>query len=79
MLKRKVYFGNPETALKFITQVAPTTAIMKIVNGSNVINAKSILGLFSLDLTTPHILEIRGENSNEEKVLDTMIQEYLSN
>lgn len=76
MLRRKIYFGNPETALKFIEDVEHTTAIMKIVSGPNVINAKSILSLFSLDLTVPHILEIRGDNSSQEKDLDIVIQEY---
>lgn len=67
MERKKVYFGSVENALKFIQKTDNINAGMKLVSDTKIIDAKSILGVFSLDLSEPILLEVRGDDKSRKE------------
>lgn len=56
----------------FVRATSQFDAELDLISGRYVIDAKSILGLFSLDLTSPVRLRIEGDSSEIDSVLDAM-------
>lgn len=56
----------------FVRTTSQFDAELDLISGRYVIDAKSILGLFSLDLTSPVRLRIEGDSSEIDSVLDAM-------
>jgi phosphocarrier protein HPr len=57
---------------KFVDELAPMEGNFELLSGRYVIDAKSIMGIFSLDLSKP--LQLRIENANESDI--EKIREY---
>ncbi len=55
----------------FVNDVTKFDTDFDLISGRYVIDAKSIMGIFSLDLSKPIELNIHGED-NVEKVLDIL-------
>ena len=45
-----------------------------LISGRYVIDAKSIMGIFSLDLSKPITLNIHADDTNVDAVMDTLTQ-----
>lgn len=58
----KINLGHAEDVKKFVTLVNDYPYDLDLRSGRHVVDAKSILGIFSLDLSKPVFLDI---NSNE--------------
>lgn len=76
MERKKVYFGSVENALKFIQKTDHINAGMKLVSDTKIIDAKSILGVFSLDLSEPILLEVRGDDKSRKEAWK-MLHDYV--
>lgn len=59
----------------FVNEVTKFDNEFDLVSGRYVVDAKSIMGIFSLDLTKPITLNIHT-NENVDKILDTL-KDYL--
>ncbi|MBO4396549.1 MAG: HPr family phosphocarrier protein [Eubacterium sp.] len=54
----------------FVNEVAKYNAEFDLVSGRYVIDAKSIMGIFSLDLSKPIELNIHSEEDNLDEILE---------
>lgn len=61
----------------FVNTVTGFDTDMKLVHDKYVINAKSILGIFSLDLLQPIELQIYADLKEAEPILE-QLKEYLA-
>ena len=56
----------------FVNDISKYEFDFDLVSGRYVIDAKSIMGIFSLDLSKPIDLNVHAEGSNLDSVLDTL-------
>ena len=56
----------------FVNEVAKYNAEFDLVSGRYVIDAKSIMGIFSLDLSKPIELNIHSEDGNLDEILEKL-------
>ena len=54
----------------FVNEVAKYNAEFDLVSGRYVIDAKSIMGIFSLDLSKPIELNIHSENNDLDEIIE---------
>lgn len=64
-----------ESVKKFVAIISNYDADFELMSGKYIINAKSILGIFSIDLSKPVLLRINAEGDNWEKI-KAAIQEF---
>ena len=63
---KNVKFSCVEDVKKFVRYAEQQSFEIDLVNGRYVIDGKSIMGIFSLDLSTPKMLEIHASNDEAE-------------
>lgn len=71
-----VLINTIDKVREFVSIVSTFNADMDVVSGKYTINAKSILGLFSLDLSRPVRLDIEGTPEEIEKIR-TALASYI--
>lgn len=76
MERRAVYLGNFDNAVRFVNAVEDSNIRMAFLVRGKVIDAKSLLGILSLDLKEPLLLEINGDEDGRKNVLRS-IREFL--
>ena len=59
----------------FVSAIAPFPLDLDLVSGRFVVDAKSIMGIFSLDLTQPLELRVHGDGGPE---LEAALAPYLT-
>lgn len=62
----KISLNSIDKVKAFVNEVTKYDAEFDLVSGRYVIDAKSIMGIFSLDLSKPIDLNIHGENNIDE-------------
>ena len=62
----KISLNSIDKVKAFVNEVTKYDAEFDLVSGRYVIDAKSIMGIFSLDLSKPIDLNIHSENNIEE-------------
>ena len=67
---KNVKFSCVEDVKKFVRYAEQQSFEIDLVNGRYVIDGKSIMGIFSLDLSTPKMLEIHASNDEAEGLLE---------
>ena len=77
MYTAKVKFDNVVDAQKFVGICNDMNFKVELLSGAYVIDAKSIMGIFSLDLSKPIDLSIHAEDDLDE-ILETL-KPYLIN
>ena len=55
-----------EAVQEFVAQISQLSGQFDLLHGKYVLDAKSLMGIFSLDLTQP--LELRIEDDNQETI-----------
>lgn len=58
----------------FVNEISKFDSDFDLVSGRYVIDAKSIMGIFSLDLSKPITLNIHAENANLDAIMDVLAQ-----
>jgi phosphocarrier protein HPr len=61
----KVYFPTIDSVKDFVNAVSGYPYEVDLHNGRYVVDAKSLLGIYSLDLTKPIVCEIYNDNCEE--------------
>lgn len=72
----KVQFRGLESVKNFVNILSRFKNEFDIVDQRYVIDAKSIMGLFSLDLTRPLDLKIYSENEDDIKQIVSALEDY---
>jgi len=75
-MKVNIKLDSIDTVRDFVNTVNRFTSDFDLISGRYVIDAKSIMGIFSLDLSKPLILEIH-ENNNEHDALMEALKPYI--
>ena len=75
MREVKIFLGTIERVKDFVNAVTRLDCDVDIVSGRYVIDAKSIMGIFSLDLSKPIDLNIHADDNVDE--IMTMLKPYL--
>ena len=76
MTSVKILLNSIERVKKFVNIVTEFDADMELVHGRYVIDAKSIMGIFSLDLSQTVELQIHTDGEDAEHILE-QLKEYL--
>ena len=74
MVKRKVRIENMKDVDTFNKLCSKFDCDMDLLSGKYYVNAKSIMGIFSLDLEMP--LELAAD-MEDEKIVDNVFKEFL--
>lgn len=68
-----VYLGSIETVKEFVSNVAHFNGDAELKSGKYVIDAKSIMGIFSLDLSKKILLNLNDPTQEELNSIDRFI------
>ena len=71
MIERKVLLKTLDDVKKFVDVMAEKTYDVELLSGKYVVNAKSVMGVLSLDLTHP--LTMVANVEVDEELLDEII------
>jgi len=71
----KVFLNQIDVLKKFVNVTSSLDCDLDLVSGRYVIDAKSIMGIFSLDLSKPIEINIYSEDKNILKQLEEFIVE----
>ena len=74
MLKVDLYFKTLEDVKKFVNLAMLKDYELDMISGKYVVNAKSIMGIFSLDLTKPITLEAHTE---DDTALESELEPFI--
>ena len=72
MQEIKIFLGTIERVKNFVNEVSHLECDVDIVSGRYVIDAKSIMGIFSTDLSKPVTLRIHAEGTEAEKAMEVV-------
>ena len=72
MKEMKIFLGSIERVKDFVNSVTRLDCDVDIVSGRYVIDAKSIMGIFSIDLSKPVQVRIHAEGMEAEKALQVI-------
>ena len=75
MREVKIFLGTIERVKDFVNEVSHLECDVDIVSGRYVIDAKSIMGIFSTDLSKPVNVRIHAQEAEAEKAL-LVVQKY---
>lgn len=68
-----VYLGTIETVKEFVSIVAHFNGDVELKSGKYIIDAKSIMGIFSLDLSKKLLLNLENPTEEELASIDKFI------
>lgn len=75
MFQKKVKFDTIAQVQKFVDAISKIDADFDIIHNRYVIDAKSIMGIFSLDLSTELKLNVHTEDKDIEKTVTDLLKE----
>ena len=76
MTALKISLNSIDKVKSFVNTIAQFDAEFDLVSGRYVIDAKSIMGIFSLDLSKPIDLNIHAENQDADNIIE-LLKPYL--
>ena len=68
----KISLNSIDKVKSFVNDITKFESDFDLVSGRYVIDAKSIMGIFSLDLSKPIDLNIPADEAASEKILETL-------
>lgn len=74
MLEKTLILNNFEEVKRFVDLASSKDYDIELMSGKYVVNAKSIMGVFSLDLTKPVIMAAHCENVAE---LSRQVEQFI--
>ena len=72
MLDMYVSLGTIESVKYFVTKITEFEEDFDLIQGKYVIDAKSVLGIFSIDLSKPVLLRINAEGDRLEEIKEAV-------
>ncbi len=77
MREVKILLNGIDKVKKFVSITSQSDAEMEIICGRYIIDAKSIMGIFSIDLSKPVMLRIHEDKEREEDIIQAL-KEYIA-
>ncbi|MBR1816341.1 MAG: HPr family phosphocarrier protein [Lachnospiraceae bacterium] len=77
MLEVNVSLNSIDKVKSFVNDISSFSSEFDLVSGRYVIDAKSIMGIFSLDISKPIELHVHTENDEEEDIM-AALKPYLA-
>ena len=74
MQELQVSLNTIDKVKSFVDKISEMRGEFNIVEGRYVIDAKSIMGIFSLDISKPLVLQVR--HLEDQEIFNKMIAEY---
>ncbi len=74
MLEKTLILNNFEEVKRFVDLASSKDYDIELMSGKYIVNAKSIMGVFSLDLTKPVIMAAHCENVAE---LSRQVEQFI--
>ena len=68
MLDMYVSLGTIESVKQFVTKITEFDEDFELICGKYIVDAKSVLGIFSIDLSKPVSLRINAERDRLEQI-----------
>ena len=68
----KISLNSIDKVKSFVNEITKYDYDFDLVSGRYVIDAKSIMGIFSLDISKPIDLNIHADDSEIDKILETL-------
>lgn len=72
MKTAKISLNSIDKVKAFVNEISKFDCDFDLVSGRYVIDAKSIMGIFSLDLSKPISLNVHAEGNNLDEVLKVL-------
>lgn len=72
----KISLNSIDKVKAFVNEISKFDCDFDLVSGRYVIDAKSIMGIFSLDLSKPIDLNIHAENQDADNIIE-LLKPYL--
>lgn len=80
MIEEKIFLKTLDDVKSFVAIAATKTYDIELLSGKYIVNAKSVMGVLSLDLTAPLTMVANTETDNEIlKEIETYSAAALSN
>ena len=76
MKTAKISLNSIDKVKAFVNEISKFDCDFDLVSGRYVIDAKSIMGIFSLDLSKPIDLNIHAENQDADNIIE-LLKPYL--
>ena len=70
----EISLNSIDKVKSFVNNINKFDFDFDLISGRYVIDAKSIMGIFSLDLSKPITLNIHADDANVDAVMDTLAQ-----
>ena len=78
MKKTEILIDSIDKVKAFVNEISKFDCDFDLISGRYVIDAKSIMGIFSLDISKPIELDIHEEDEAEINKIMEIISPYLS-
>ncbi|MBP5195185.1 MAG: HPr family phosphocarrier protein [Lachnospiraceae bacterium] len=78
MKKTEILIDSIDKVKAFVNEISKFDCDFDLISGRYVIDAKSIMGIFSLDISKPIVLDIHEENEAELDNIMQKIGPYLA-
>lgn len=78
MKKTEILIDSIDKVKAFVNEISKFDCDFDLISGRYVIDAKSIMGIFSLDISKPIVLDIHEENEAELENIMEKIGPYLA-
>lgn len=75
MREMKIQLKNIEEVKRFVSLITAFSGAFDLISGRYIIDAKSILGIFSVDLSKP--LTLRIDSTDEMQQIQDTLQDYI--
>ena len=76
MKTAKISLNSIDKVKAFVNEISKFDCDFDLVSGRYVIDAKSIMGIFNLDLSKPIDLNIHAENQDADNIIE-LLKPYL--
>lgn len=74
MKKMRVKLGSIEAVKEFVTITNNSPVECDLVSGRYAVDAKSIMGIFSLDLSKPLTFVVQSDGAKADELLDEVVK-----
>ena len=72
-----ISLNSIEKVKSFVNEINKYECDFDLISGRYIIDAKSIMGIFSLDLSKPITLDIHADDENIESIMESL-KDYLA-
>ncbi|MCF2682048.1 HPr family phosphocarrier protein [Faecalicatena contorta] len=76
MVKKNILLNSIDRVKVFVNTVSKIDCDMDLAAGRYIVDAKSIMGIFSIDISKPIELRIHASDEEAEKIIESL-KEYI--